>query len=218
MSRPRKMAEQPGRRPAGRRRCVYALPRKRLAFSLLLVATAAFYPSHLFAQEYESSEYDLKAAILFNLVKFVEWPPTSYPDARAPTVVCTLGKEPFGPALDRFASGNSASGRRFVVRRLRDEEDSHGCHLVYISSSERKLLPEILKSLEGSHVLTVGETEQFAVHGGMVQLTMENKQVHFTINLGVASREELRIRSGLLALSKIIGSAGIAPTESGLAR
>ena len=54
--------------------------------------------------------------------------------------------------------------------------------------------------------------------GGMVQLTMENKQVHFTINLGVASREELRIRSGLLALSKIIGSAGIAPTESGLAR
>ena len=104
------------------------------------------------------------------------------------------------------------------MRRLRDEEDSHGCHLVYISSSERKLLPEILKSLEGSHVLTVGETEQFAVHGGMVQLTMENKQVHFTINLGVASREELRIRSGLLALSKIIGSAGIAPTESGLAR
>lgn len=76
----------------------------------------------------------------------------------------------------------------------------------------------ILKGLEGSHILTVGETEQFAVHGGMVQLTMENKQVHFTINLGVASREELRIRSGLLALSKIIGSAGIAPTESGLAR
>ena len=52
----------------------------------------------------------------------------------------------------------------------------------------------------------------------MVQLTMEDKQVHFTINLSVASREELRIRSGLLALSKIIGSAGIAPTESGLAR
>jgi hypothetical protein len=43
---------------------------------------------------------------------------------------------------------------------------------------------------------------------------MENKQVHFTINLGVASREELLIRSGLLALSKIIGSAGIAPTKA----
>jgi hypothetical protein len=169
-------------------------------------------------QDYESSEYDLKAAILFNLVKFVEWPPTAYPDARAPTVVCTLGKEPFGPALDRFASGNSAFGRQFVVRRLRYEEDSHGCHVVYISSSKRKLLPEILKGLEGSHILTVGETEQFAAHGGMVQLSMENKQVHFTINLSVASREELRIRSGLLALSKIVESSAIPPTESGLAR
>jgi len=217
MSRSQKMAEHPAQ-PACRRNCLYALLQKHLAFSVLLLTAAALYPSHGLAQEYQSSEYDLKAAILFNLVRFVEWPPKAYPDARAPTEVCTLGKEPFGPALEHFASGNSAFGRGFVVRRLRSEEDTRGCHLVYISSSERKLLPEILKGLEGSHVLTVGESEQFAAHGGMVQLTMEDKQVHFTINLSAASREELRIRSGLLALSKIIGSAAIPPTESGLAR
>lgn len=218
MSRPLKMADHPTRKAAWRRNCVYALPDKRLAFSLVLLAAAVLSPWRGLAQDYESSEYDLKAAILFNLVKFVEWPPKAYPDARAPTVVCTLGKEPFGPALDRFASGNRAFGRQFVVRRLRYEGDSHGCHLIYISSSERKLLPEILKGLEGSPVLTVGETEQFAAHGGMVQLTMEDKQVHFTINLSVASREELRIRSGLLALSKIIGSGSSPLTENGAGR
>jgi len=181
------------------------------------MAATALFPSAGLAQEYQSSEYDLKAAILFNLVKFVEWPPASYADARAPTVVCTLGKEPFGPALDQFASGNRVFGRQLVVRRLAHEDNPHGCHLIYISTSERKLLPEILKSLEGSHILTVGETEQFAAHGGMVQLTVEDKQVHFTINLGAASREELRVRSGLLALSKIVGSGATGPAVSGLA-
>jgi hypothetical protein len=209
--------EMDERKSARPRNCRYALFQKYLAFSVLLLATAALLPSTGLAQEYQTSEYDLKAAILFNVVKFVEWPPTVYPDARAPTTVCTLGKEPFGPALDHFASGNRVFGRQLVVRRLSREDDPHGCHIIYISSSERKLLPEILKRLEGSHILTVGETEQFAAHGGMVQLTMEDKQVRFTINLGAATREELRVRSGLLALSKIIGSGATAPTVSGLA-
>jgi len=208
------MAEPKPARPCN---SLYALLPKHRTLSVLLMAATALFPSAGLAQEYQSSEYDLKAAILFNLVKFVEWPPASYADARAPTVVCTLGKEPFGPALDQFASGNRVFGRQLVVRRLAHEDNPHGCHLIYISTSERKLLPEILKSLEGSHILTVGETEQFAAHGGMVQLTVEDKQVHFTINLGAASREELRVRSGLLALSKIVGSGATGPAVSGLA-
>ena len=206
------------RTPVRRRPCAEAVSHKHLAFSLLLLATATLSPSHGLAQEYQSSEYELKAAILFNLVKFVEWPPAAYPNAQAPTVLCTLGRDPFGPALDRFTSGNSAAGRPLVIRRLQREADSHGCHLVYIGSSERKLLPAILKNLEGSHVLTIGETEQFAARGGMIQLAMEDKQVHFTINLGAASREQLHIRSGLLALSRIIGNGAIPASESGLAR
>jgi hypothetical protein len=120
-------------------------------------------------------------------------------------VLCTLGRDPFGSALDEFA-GNSANGRLVAVRRLQREEDARGCHLVYISPSERKLLAQELKNLQGAPVLTVGDMDQFAARGGMIQLTVEDKQVHFTINLGVATRVQLRIRSGLLALSRIVES------------
>jgi hypothetical protein len=170
---------------------------------------------HASAQEVRSGEYDLKAAILFNLVKFIEWPATAYPSAQAPTVLCTLGRDPFGSALSDYA-GNSVNGRSLVIRRLQRDEDAHGCHLVYISSSERKLLPQVLKNLQTGPILTVGELEQFAARGGMIQLTVEEKQVHFTINLGVASREQLRIRSNLLALSRIVESSVNPGTETGL--
>jgi len=179
---------------------------KTLALSLLLLAAAAVSPLLCFAQEYESSEYDLKAAILLNLVKFVEWPPSVYSSAQAPTVLCTLGRDPFGSVLDQFVSKENSKDRPFLVRRLRRGDDPHGCHLVYISSSERKLLAQVLKSIEGGRVLTIGEMEQFATQGGMIQITVQDKQVHFTINLNAASHEQLQIRSGLLALSRIVES------------
>ena len=172
----------------------------------LLLASPALLPIHASAQEYRSSEYELKAAILFNLLKFVDWPASAYSDARAPTVLCTLGRDPFGSALDEY-SGNSANGRPLVIRRLQRDDDPHGCHLAYISSSERKLLTHVLKTMQGRPVLTVGEMEQFAALGGMIQLRVEDKQIHFTINLGAASLEQLQIRSGLLALSRIVESS-----------
>lgn len=171
----------------------------------LLLAGLALFPLHTSAQEYRSGEYELKAAILFNLVKFVEWPAAAYSDAQAPTVLCVLGRDPFGAALNEY-SGNSVNGRALLIRRLHRDDDPHSCQLVYISSSERKLLTELLRNLQRGPILTVGEMEEFATRGGMIQLTVEEKQVHFTINLTAASREQLRIRSNLLALSRIVGS------------
>jgi hypothetical protein len=205
------------RTPARPRSHVDLLSHKTLAFSLFLLAAVAVSPLHCFAQEYVSSEYDLKAAILFNLVKFVEWPPTAYSSAQAPTVLCTLGRDPFGSALDQFVSKDSSNSRPFLVRRLRRGDDPHGCHLVYISSSERKLLAQVLKSIEGGRVLTIGEMEQFATQGGMIQIIVQDKQVHFTINLSAASREQLQIRSGLLALSQIVESNASLGTNNALA-
>lgn len=171
-------------------------------------------PSHASAQEYRSGEYELKAAILFNLVKFVEWPAATYSGARAPTVLCTLGRDPFGSALNQY-DGNNVNGRPLVIRRLRRGDDPHGCHLAYISSSEAKLLTQVLKNLSAEPILTVGEMEQFAGRGGIIQLTVEDKQVHFTINLSVASRGQLRIRSNLLALSRIV-ETNVSRAETGV--
>ena len=183
----------------------------------LLFASFLLFSVSSSAQGYRSGEYEVKAAILFNLVKFVEWPAATYSSAQAPTVLCTLGRDPFGSALDEY-SGNSVNGRRLAIRRLQRDVDPHGCQLMYISSSERKLLPQVLRNLHSEPILTVGEMDQFAEQGGMVQLTIEDKQIHFTINLSAASREQLRIRSNLLALARIVGSNANGKAETGSIR
>jgi hypothetical protein len=80
--------------------------------------------------------------------------------------------------------------------------------VLYISSSERKTVAQILTRLKGSSVLTVGEMSQFAVQGGVIQFTLEDKQVHFQINLDAASQMELKISSRLLVLARIVKDQG----------
>src|SRR6185503_1902006 len=113
-----------------------------------------------------SSEYELKAAFIYNFAKFVEWPVEAFPDKGAPIVVGVVGDDPFNGSLDSVV-GKSANGRQVAIRRLSASQDLRSCHMLFVSSSEWKRLGEIVASVDGASVLTVGEMEGFASNGGM---------------------------------------------------
>jgi len=175
---------------------------------LLLSCLANAIPRGAAAQENEISEYELKAAILYKLTNFVEWPDAAYPGPSAPTVLCILGRDPFGPALTSGTPKGGARGRPIVVRRIQQAKDSPDCHILYISSSERKTVGQIFSGLKGTSVLTVGEMTQFAANGGMIQFSLEDQQVRFDINLDAALRGQLKVSSKLLALARIVREPG----------
>ncbi len=174
---------------------------------LLAVAAALTVNAHP-APGDEVGEYELKAAILYNLSRFVEWPASAYADPQTPTVLCIQGQDPFGESLKALGQKQDSNGRAMSIRRLKKENEIRDCHVLYISTSERKNVAQILSRLKGSSVLTVGEMSQFAAQGGIVQFTLEDKQVRFEINLDAASRMTLKISSRLLVLARIVKDQG----------
>src|SRR5262249_38711194 len=66
---------------------------------LLLVFLLAL-PVLLGAQT--ASEYDIKAAFLYNFTKFVDWPPDAFPDPSS-LKVCVLGENTFGASLQTIS-------------------------------------------------------------------------------------------------------------------
>jgi hypothetical protein len=148
-----------------------------------------------------TSEYELKAAFLYNFAKFVEWPAGAFSEASAPIVVGVVGDDPFKGSLDSV-EGKSANGHQVSIRRLSASQDLRSCHVLFVSSSERKRLDQIVASLGDASVLTVGEMEGFATNGGMIRLTMEDSKVRFEINAGTARRARLKVSSKLLSLAK----------------
>jgi YfiR/HmsC-like len=169
---------------------------------LLAIHLVATLPGHA---QVALTEYQVKAAYLFNFLKFVEYPNESFADPLAPIVIGVLGDDPFGSALPQVVTGKTVQGRDLVTRSYRAGEDLRGAHILFISASEKKRLPVILSSLHGSTVLTVSDMEGFLDAGGMVQFLNENDRVRFAINVDATSRAKLKLSSKLLSLAKVVG-------------
>jgi len=149
-------------------------------------------------------EYQVKAAFLYNLAKFVEWPAQSFRIPTSPIVICILGHDPFGRALTEMLEGKVLDGRALVVQQISDAQKAGNCHVVFVGSSEQKRFRSILQDLKASGVLTVGDTEGFAAQGGVVNLKLEGGMVRFEVNLEVGKEKNLRISSKLLSLAQIV--------------
>ena len=154
-----------------------------------------------FAQESPPSEYQLKAAFLFNFAKFVDWPPEAFTSTNAPMVIGILGEDPFGPDLENTIHNKSIAGRAIVHKRVTSLAEARSCHILFISSSEKKRLPEIFGNLRGASVLTVSETDTFTELGGMINFVMEGKKIRFQINDDAAKSAGLKISSKLLGVA-----------------
>ena len=175
-----------------------------MRFPAILIAClslALLLPADASAQASQPLEYQVKAAFLFNFAKFVEWPPESFAGETSPLVIGILGDSPFGGDLERTIQNKTINNRSIVIKPLRSLAEATNCQILFISNSENKRLPEIIQSLRGAAVLTVGETDQFIASGGMVNFVQEASKIRFQINDDAAKAARLKISSKLLSLA-----------------
>jgi hypothetical protein len=157
-----------------------------------------------FSQKEEGAEYPVKLAFLYNFTKFVEWPPDSYRAPSAPLLICIVGHDPFSQILEAELRTRNVGGHPVEVRALKPNDKLSLCQIVFVPATEKQHAGRIVSGLKGSNTLTVGETDGFAVQGGIINLTVEANNVHFEINRLAAERAGLKISSRLLSIAKIV--------------
>lgn len=138
-----------------------------LAVILLLPGLLAA-PTAAMAEERVLQEYQVQAAYILNFIRLTSWPSSTFTDGNQDIVMGILGENFFGPALDRI-DGEYVKQRRLQIIHLGMGGNPRGCHLLYISSSERRHLHHILASLKGTATLTISDMDNFAAEGGMIQ-------------------------------------------------
>ena len=153
------------------------------------------------AQEAQPSEYQVKAAFIFNFAKFVEWPPEVFTNASSPIVIGILGDNPFGNDFEQTIFNKRINEHPVQVKEFREPKETTNCHILFVSSSEKKRLPEILEALGRASVLTVGETEGFSEAGGVINFIKVSNKIRFQINEPAAKKSKLKVSSKLLNLA-----------------
>jgi len=169
---------------------------------MILLAVAFGLPAPSWGQMVD--EYRLKAAYLFNLVKFVDWPPDTFKSPKDPIVSCLLAEGPVGNELEKAARGAEIGGRALVVKYISDLKFATVCQVLFISSAEHRRWRYLPAAIKTGSVLTVGEADDFAADGGIVNFKLENEKIRIQINVDAAAEGRVKISSRLLSLSQIV--------------
>ncbi|HET7150696.1 MAG TPA: YfiR family protein [Candidatus Acidoferrum sp.] len=179
----------------------------RLIVAVLLSVSVAVGANAQSSASAATSEYLIKAGFIYNFAQLVQWPSTAFSQADSPIVIGILGTDPFGTSIDRVVENKKLDGRNLIVKRLRwskDLKDLTECNILFISSSEKEHIPDVINMLKWLPILTIGETPGFAARGGIINLTLEDNKVRFEVNIGAAKQANLNISSRLLALARIV--------------
>jgi len=182
----------------------------RFPLALFAVIAATLWAGSAGAQPV-ASEYQVKAAYLLNFARFVEWPAKVLHDS-SPLEIAVVGDyDPFEGALEAALRGKSANGHPIILRHQRWNDALGSFQIVFICASEEPHLPQILRNLAKSSVLTVSDIDRFALRGGVVEFRMVGNRVRFDINRAKAVAAQLNISSKLLGVARAVHESSVAP-------
>lgn len=144
-------------------------------------------------------ERQIKAAFLFNFLKFIEWPESKSAD----NVICFLRENTFGDSLTPLTKKRVRGNPISIVENVTLEEISQ-CNILYIDDKYEESLDTLLLDVYLYPILTVGEIKHFAFKGGVVGFYREGKRIRFAINTSRAERLGLKMSSKLLELARVV--------------
>jgi hypothetical protein len=90
------------------------------------------------------------------------------------------------------------------LRRIKLDESVRGCALLYTGKLDEKRTSQLVSTLGGASVLTVGDAQDFAARGGMIGFFVDDGRMRFAINRGAVQRTRLKLSAQLLTLAKIV--------------
>jgi len=166
----------------------------------LFQALLVLLPVHVAAQPV--SEYELKAAFVYNFALFTDWPANATfadgilnicvnPASNMRRPLAGLGEKP-------------VKGVRIAVRPLATLDDLHTCHVLFVDSRARDRWAQIKKRLAGASVLTVSDDHDLSHNGTIVGMEVENSRIVFDIDTGAAKTARLVLSSKLLRLARSV--------------
>ena len=179
---------------------------RRCITSAILLLAVLFHgtPAHA---EAETDEAQIKAAFVYNFLKFVEWPEAALARPSDPMVIAIVGSGRIADATEQFLSTRQIGARTLVVRRVRWDGPLIGVHAVLVTENDVKKQHRILVEAASKGVLSIGDGADFANRGGVIALLIEQRRVRFDIDSEAGDAARLKISSRLLALAHRVRTA-----------
>lgn len=175
--------------------------------SRALLAGASIQPPARAEQARGDSDRQRLALFVYNLVRFLEWPPETFDGASTPVRVTVLGADPFDGWLDRLLVNKTVRGRRFAVSHADRQGSGPSPHVAFVAASLEGHFRAILAGYCRAPVLTISTMPRFANRLGAIELVEQDAGIRFAVNRIAIGEARVVVGAQLLHLAVPLFSA-----------
>jgi hypothetical protein len=189
----------------------------KICFHLIVItiflACAAISPAQEQEPLYRGAEYRVKAAFVYNFIKFTQWPRTAFQDEESPIILCIASGDLFDGIISSIGltiggceksqdflklQGKTVSGRKLKITGSDESKKIEDCHVLFLCSTDKAFIAKTLDAVKDKNILTIGEIEEYTQMGGIITFFKEKNKIRFKVNRCAAKRAGLKLRSQLL--------------------
>lgn len=169
-------------------------PKRYLLLLIALLTPAAPGSAPVLATE-TTSPQAVRAALVYNFIKFTDWPVAAADTGRLR--LCAATGDPAQMAAIEALGNRLVRSMPLAPVRFVQQLD---CKVIYVDSP--RLWREVVERQASGQALTIGSYPGFVRDGGMIEISLLEGQVRFDINLLETRRAGLHLQPQLLRLAR----------------
>lgn len=144
------------------------------------------------------SEYDLKAAFIYQFLAYISWPAAKA--EREPLLIGIVGAAEVANNLAALAADEGFAARPIEILRLDIDDDPRDLHVLFVADEYGADAAMLLRTAADNAVLTITETNPRPADA-MINFEIIDSRVRFDIALGRARASGMDISARLLGVA-----------------
>lgn len=149
----------------------------------------------------ERPTHEIHAAMLFNFIKYIQWPNEG---ENGEFVVGVIGDDKVFNTLNQWYNGKQKGSKKYVIRKLSSADESSSCQVVYVGKAKNREFENIKNNISGKSILTITDGNGLGQKGSCINFKVIDGKLKFELNQAMVTDSNLKVSSQLSSMAILI--------------
>jgi hypothetical protein len=150
------------------------------------------------------TEQQIKAAMLYKFLGYIEWPPQSFATPISPFRIWVLDGEDIKNELQAITEGRKVNHRPIDVFTAKTTRGIIDPHLVFVGRRAERYLPALHRLAQHNSFVIITENQQGLADGSTINLRVIEGRIGFDVSLINAHKQNLKLSARLLSVASTV--------------
>ncbi|MGC4023491.1 MAG: YfiR family protein [Cyclobacteriaceae bacterium] len=152
-----------------------------------------------FAQE--RPMHEVYSMMVFNFVKYVQWPTN---DDNKEFVIGVVGNTEIYNTLNTWYAGKAKGNKTYVIKNFKNASEVTDCQVVFIDRTKSSEFEAVNTKVKGKGTLVVTDRNGLGAKGSCINFKTVDEKLRFELNQHAIEASNLKVSSSLTSMAILI--------------